>query len=155
MKGTVIVSSTFRFTLVARNKLAVSVVALGMSISQLESVNYRFAAAAGDLVLGKSNPREDALFIEGRSEIAANVTPSTDDPSDAKEMRDQTATPQLASDFTDDQVVSYLWDVYQRSAAKRDGHGDFTWKDQAAAKRMGISIEDYVIGGMHPDFREQ
>jgi hypothetical protein len=30
---------------------------------------------------------------------------------------------------------------------------DFTWKDLEAAKRAGMSIEDYVIGGMDPNFR--
>jgi hypothetical protein len=38
---------------------------------------------------------------------------------------------------------------------KHDSGGDFTWKDQAAAKRMGLSLPAYVIGGMDPDFREQ
>jgi len=54
-----------------------------------------------------------------------------------------------------DEVDAYLWDVYQRMPIKKDGTGDFTWKDQAAAKRMGISLADYVIGGMDPEFREQ
>jgi hypothetical protein len=35
-----------------------------------------------------------------------------------------------------------------------DGHGDFTWKDVSAAGRSGLSVEDYVIGGLDPDFRE-
>ena len=54
-----------------------------------------------------------------------------------------------------DEVDDYLWEVYQRAPAKRDGSGDFTWKDPAAAKRFGISMPAYVIGGMDPDFREQ
>ncbi len=53
-----------------------------------------------------------------------------------------------------DEVRAYLWAVYQRSPAKADGHGDFTWKDIAAASRLGLSIEEYVIGGIDPDFRE-
>jgi hypothetical protein len=44
--------------------------------------------------------------------------------------------------------------VYQRSPTKADGHGDFTWKDVSAAGHAGLSVEDYVIGGMDPDFRE-
>jgi hypothetical protein len=35
-----------------------------------------------------------------------------------------------------------------------DGHGDFRWKDVSAAGRSGLSVEDYVIGGLDPDFRE-
>ena len=54
-----------------------------------------------------------------------------------------------------DQVDQYLWEVYQRAPTKRDHSGDFTWKDPAAASRMGMSVPEYVIGGMDPDFREQ
>jgi hypothetical protein len=48
-----------------------------------------------------------------------------------------------------------LWDVYQRAPIKKDGAGDFTWKDPIAASRMGLSLRDYVILGMDADFREQ
>jgi hypothetical protein len=54
-----------------------------------------------------------------------------------------------------DEVDDYLWDVYQRLPVKKDGAGDFTWKDPAAAKRVHMSLKDYVIGGMDPEFREQ
>ena len=54
-----------------------------------------------------------------------------------------------------DQVDRYLWEVYQRKPVKSDSTGDFTWKDSAAAKRLGVSLKAYVIGGMDPDFREQ
>ena len=52
-------------------------------------------------------------------------------------------------------VDRYLWEVYQRASKKSDSSGDFTWKDPAAAKRLGLSMPAYVIGGMDPDFREQ
>jgi hypothetical protein len=54
-----------------------------------------------------------------------------------------------------EEVDQYLWEVYQRAPVKRDSTGDFTWKDPAAAKRSGITMAAYVIGGMDPDFREQ
>jgi hypothetical protein len=54
-----------------------------------------------------------------------------------------------------EEVDRYLWAVYKRAPTKRDSTGDFTWKDPAAAKRFGVSMPAYVIGGMHPDFREQ
>jgi hypothetical protein len=54
-----------------------------------------------------------------------------------------------------DEIDDYLWEVYQRQPIKRDSTGDFSWKDPAAAKRMGLSLEDYVIGGMDAKFREQ
>jgi hypothetical protein len=53
-----------------------------------------------------------------------------------------------------EEVDNYLWEVYRRSPAKRDSTGDFSWKDPAAAKRFGISMPAYVIGGMDADFRE-
>ena len=31
--------------------------------------------------------------------------------------------------------------------------GDFTWKDPIAAQRAGMSLKNYVIGGMDPDFK--
>jgi hypothetical protein len=54
-----------------------------------------------------------------------------------------------------DEVDAYLWEVYLRVPVKKDGSGDFTWKDPAAAKRVNMSLQDYVIGGMDPEFREQ
>ena len=54
-----------------------------------------------------------------------------------------------------DVVDDYLWEVYQRSPIKKDNHGDFTWKDPKAAERIHMSLKDYVIRGMDPDFREQ
>ena len=53
-----------------------------------------------------------------------------------------------------EEVDNYLWEVYRRAPAKRDSTGDFTWKDPAAAKRFGLAMPAYVIGGMDPDFRE-
>src|SRR5262249_46934659 len=54
-----------------------------------------------------------------------------------------------------DEIDDYLWEVYQRQPIKKDSTGDFSWKDPAAAKRMGLSLEDYVIGGMDVKFRER
>ena len=53
-----------------------------------------------------------------------------------------------------DQVDAYLWSVYQRQPTKKDSTGDFTWKDPAAAKRLGKTLQAYVIMGMDPDLRE-
>jgi len=54
-----------------------------------------------------------------------------------------------------EEVDQYLWEVYRRSPVKSDSSGDFSWKDPAAAKRRGISLQAFVIGGMDSDFREQ
>ena len=53
------------------------------------------------------------------------------------------------------EVDEYLWEVYQRAPIKKDRSGDFTWKDPAAAGRVGLTLKEYVITGMDPDFREQ
>ena len=68
--------------------------------------------------------------------------------------RAETGTPKRRGGIMET-VDRYLWDVYQRLTTKSDSSGDFTWKDPAAAKHRGMSIQDYVIGGMDPDFREQ
>ena len=52
------------------------------------------------------------------------------------------------------EIDEYLWEVYQRQPVKKDGGGDFSWKDPAAAKRMGKTMQAYVIIGMDADFRE-
>jgi hypothetical protein len=53
-----------------------------------------------------------------------------------------------------DSIKDYLWQVYQRSTVKKDGSGEFTWKDIDASKHAGLSMEEYTIGGIDPDFRE-
>ena len=60
----------------------------------------------------------------------------------------------VASEARLDEVKAYLWSVYRRSGAKVDSHGEFTWKDIAAAITSGLTVEDYVISGIDPDFRE-
>src|SRR5436190_5452980 len=65
------------------------------------------------------------------------------------------AAPQARRAGPTEEVDRYLWEVYQRAPVKRDSSGDFTWKDPTAAKRFGLSLPAYVIGGMDPDFREQ
>lgn len=51
------------------------------------------------------------------------------------------------------EVDAYLCAVYERLPVKRDSTGDFTWKDGAAAARLGLSVCEYVVGGMHPELR--
>jgi hypothetical protein len=55
---------------------------------------------------------------------------------------------------TPDEINVYLWEVYQRQPVKKDRGGDFSWKDPAAANRMGKTLQAYVIVGMDADFRE-
>ncbi len=74
---------------------------------------------------------------------------------DGKHPRNAAASPEARNPGKLDEVEQYLWEVYQRAPVKKDGSGDFTWKDPAAAKRFGISMPAYVISGMDADFREQ
>ena len=64
------------------------------------------------------------------------------------------ASPAPTPELNLEAVNQYLWNAYERSPVKRDQSGDFTWKDVAAAARLGMSRGDYVIRGMDPDFRE-
>jgi hypothetical protein len=78
-----------------------------------------------------------------------------DDEQNANEKESTLRCAQRASPSLMDQVDDYLWEVYQRVPIKKDGTGDFTWKDPVSAQHMGLCLRDYVIGGMDPEFREQ
>jgi hypothetical protein len=89
----------------------------------------------------------------------------------------------VASDecvVAEDCINQYLWSMYERTrkvdtikvqelikvTVKKKGHArtvtktvtkladeDFTWKDPQAAQRAGLSMVEYVIGGMDRDFK--
>ena len=91
---------------------------------------------------------------------APNEAPAIQVPTEATRLAPpdkavEATPPKRASASAADPVSRYLWEVYQRKPIKSDSTGDFTWKDPAAAKRLGMSLKAYVIGGMDPDFREQ
>jgi hypothetical protein len=94
--------------------------------------------------LGKYQAREPGY------EQQMAVAPSIDDasPVEAPVLAPPRTRP------TADQVSQYLWEVYQRQPVKKDRGGDFSWKDPAAANRMGKTLQAYVIVGMDADFRE-
>jgi hypothetical protein len=94
--------------------------------------------------LGKYQAREPGY----EQQLAA--APSMDD---AAPVETQPPTPPRTRP-TADQVTEYLWEVYQRQPVKKDRGGDFSWKDPAAANRMGKTLQAYVIAGMDTDFRE-
>jgi hypothetical protein len=143
---------------------AVSAILLAAIFALTESSSIDDERVPATLVIADSSRHQTGLKLdEGTSldlmpsppdekdfvlalDIAANIEPSAPD-------MDASAMGPRVPDI--DQVREYLWSVYQRSSAKLDSHGDFTWKDAAAAARLGLSIEEYVIGGIDPDFREQ
>jgi hypothetical protein len=91
---------------------------------------------------------------EGLIKVGAFVVFRPKEDAQIGDEKKSTLPPKQAGSITDP-VDDYLWEVYQRVPVKKDGTGDFTWKDPAAAEHMGLSLRDYVIGGMDPEFREQ
>jgi hypothetical protein len=106
----------------------------------------RFALAAESTpIVEPSRPRSPQVDVPSE---AARIKP--------QERKIEAAAPKPKPPVNPmDAVDDYLWQVYMRAPVKKDGTGDFTWKDPAAAKRMHLTLKDYVIRGMDPDFREQ
>jgi hypothetical protein len=106
----------------------------------------RFALAAESTpVVEPSKPRAPQVDVPAE---AARVKP--------QERKVEAAAPKPKPPVNPmDAVDDYLWQVYMREPVKKDSSGDFTWKDPAAAKRMHLTLKDYVIRGMDADFREQ
>jgi hypothetical protein len=110
-------------------------------------------------LLGANEPQSAAQPEPTASALPGEIRPQDQSPAASTTEPGPTASnpaPSLAPtpDPAMDEVNQYLWSVYERTTTKRDGTGDFTWKDIAAAARLGMSLGDYVIGGMDRDFRE-
>ena len=99
----------------------------------------------GEVAASVAMPPE-AARLESPARLAILERPDTPE---------RTSSPLRRRAGTLEEVDQYLWEVYLRKPVKSDSSGDFTWKDPAAAKKRGISLQDYVIGGMDADFREQ
>jgi hypothetical protein len=114
-----------------------------------------------------------AIILSITARAAPNITISALDKSGTLDVSDQCAAQQVCID-------SYLWSLYERTPKldtvkvpeqrkvkiKRKGKlrtvtktftklaaEDFAWKDPAAAQHAGLSLIDYVIGGMDSAFR--
>jgi hypothetical protein len=138
-------------------------------------------ATASALDLVHSDAKEavssTATLDESLPDRSRALAPET--PSDAKEVESSNETPDecLEREVCIDQ---YLWSVYQRApkedaikvidrrkvVVKTDGKPqtvvkeftrlvdeDFAWKDPKAAEKAGMSLMEYVIGGMDRDFK--
>jgi hypothetical protein len=100
-------------------------------------------------------PRAVALSLDGEVEKEHNRCRDEESAAGSASPTEPASQPGAAFPSAPvDEVKAYLWSVYQRSPTKVDGHGDFTWKDVSAAGRLSLSVEDYVVGGLDPDFRE-
>ena len=135
-------------------------------------------ASTSDLVdSGAKEAASAATLDEQLPDSSQALVPET--PPDGKEAVTSTETPDecLTSEACIDQ---YLWSVYQRAPkeyttkvvertkviVKTDGKPqtvvkeftrlvdeDFAWKDPKAAEKAGMSLMEYVIGGMDRDFK--
>jgi hypothetical protein len=119
----------------------------------------------------------NAALDESLPDPLQALVPQT--PSDAKEIEGSTATPDECP-VREGCIDQYLWSVYDRTLkqdtvkvverkkviVKINGKPrsvikeftklldeDFTWKDPKAAERAGMSLMEYVIGGMDRDFK--
>ncbi len=55
---------------------------------------------------------------------------------------------------TPELVDALLWKGYDQ-APKIDKKGVFEWKDRIAAERLGMTLPHYVVGGVHPGFKQK
>jgi hypothetical protein len=153
--------ATKSFRLPVSRPLVLSLVALAVGLSHPSLSNQ--GVAVFDQVLGSpitdvEMPEKEASGderSEGAGEVVKIAPGSIPEPSRKDESATGSSPLDTTGEPTTEKIIQYLWNVYQRSPTKRDGHGDFTWKDQVAASRLGMSVPAYVIGGMDPDFQEQ
>jgi hypothetical protein len=135
-------------------------------------------ASTSDLVHSSAKEAASAATLdESLPDSAEPLAPET--PPDGKEALTSTET--LDECLTPEACIDqYLWSVYQRAPkedttkvvertkviVKTDGKPqtvvkeftrlvdeDFAWKDPKAAEKAGMSLMEYVIGGMDRDFK--
>jgi hypothetical protein len=155
-----------------RYRISVAAGSLGISVAILAAVfglsSFKTGLEKASSRVPPAAPTSPAAppvlneALEEQPPQPAAIEPGADTPppvSASATVLDDTASHPLASSAPTpepnmDAVNQYLWSVYERSPIKRDGSGDFTWKDVAAAARLGMSLGDYVIRGMDADFRD-
>jgi hypothetical protein len=140
-----------RLTFAERWNLRVPQAAISTAVPA-EAQEVEIGEAAPEPVLSHQAELPQAA-VSGSPEAAPERKPRSAPPARAAIIGPPTQKRTAA--IIQETVDQYLWEVYQRKPVKSDSTGDFTWKDQAAAKRLGMSLRSYVIGGMDPDFREQ
>jgi hypothetical protein len=119
---------------------------------ELEAERPLVTASIGD-TRGREAAYEQQLYEQ---RLAAAPSSHAEEPATATAPADESPAPasRPRANPAVDEINQYLWEVYQRQPAKKDRGGDFTWKDPAAANRMGKTLQAYVIIGMDSDFRE-
>jgi hypothetical protein len=124
------------------------------STSQTPDQRSGFQAGARVTSADAAQPAPAPGPAQAPAEAAPVEAPAAAAPPAVNAPADAPATPRVAKASPLNEINEYLWSVYQRSTTKRDSSGDFTWKDEAAAARLGVMTKQYVIGGMDRDFRE-
>jgi hypothetical protein len=141
---------------------------------ETQSVQIAAGASADEVVHGDFNGVVSAESIRDSSRRIALATPA-----DGNEAGSSAETPDECLE-REGCIDQYLWSVYQRApkedtikvierrkvTIKVDGKErtvikefttlvdeDFTWKDPKAAEKAGMSLQEYVIGGMDRDFK--
>jgi hypothetical protein len=139
------------------------------------------APAPEPIVTAALTDSSETLPTEASPERITKINSATREPVDTHRALDSTAV--LDECFVADTCIDrYLWALYQR-APKEDSvrtqehrkvtvrkkgrlvtvtktfstltNEDFSWKDPKAADKVGMSMVDYVIGGMDRDFKSK
>ncbi len=145
-----------------------------------ESVHAPAAVSAADMPAGEPVSTGPAATPPQTGMQLASV-PTGDAVDEGVQPFARANTPS-GSCVTDACIDAYLWSLYERTpkvdtnkgperttvSVKKNGKtrtmtqtvttyvvADFAWKDPAAAERSGMSLEDYVIGGMDRDFKRK
>jgi hypothetical protein len=141
---------------------------------ETQPVQIAAAVSADDVLHGDFNGVVSVESLRGSSRAVAVGTPA-----DGSEAMISTKPVDECS-ARDICIDEYLWSVYQRApkedtikvverkkvTVEVDGKArtiskefttlvdeDFTWKDPKAAEKAGMSLKEYVIGGMDRDFK--
>jgi hypothetical protein len=141
---------------------------------ETQPVQIAAAVSADDVLHGDFNGVVSVEPLRGSSRAVAVGTPA-----DGSGAMISTKTPDECS-ARDICIDEYLWSVYQRApkedtikvverkkvTVEVDGKArtiskeftmlvdeDFAWKDPKAAEKAGMSLKEYVIGGMDRDFK--
>jgi hypothetical protein len=143
-------------------------------VPETQPVQIAAAVSADDVVHGDFNGVMSTESLRGSSRLVAVGTPA--------DGHDAMITTKTVDDCSAREICidEYLWSVYQRAPKEDtikvverkkgtievDGKArtiskelttlvdeDFTWKDPKAAEKAGMSLKEYVIGGMDRDFK--
>jgi hypothetical protein len=151
----------------------------GLALPDTAPVRSNAAVLRSDVTVVRANAvvaQPDAALAEPAFKLAALPPP------DANVSPPSVSVPEVTDEclLAQDCVDQYLWSLYERArkidtikvqerykaTVKKKGkkrtvtktrtklvNEDFTWKDPDAADKVGMSMQQYVIGGMERSFR--